>query len=266
LALCKKLAKDHGAQVFLGSRNAERGAAAVQQVKDYAGSGANVALVVVDVSSDDSVKSAAAALTKQGVTLSAIVNNAGTGLCHGVTGQDIMNVNLMGPKRVVDAFGPLLSSSARIVNVGSGSGPLYVAKQSQERQKRLCNPDISWDEIEELYKVGVTPEDPAAESGFLKEYGLSKALLSCFTMMLAARNKNILAFCLSPGYIDTNLTKDWPGGKSPEEATVSILHCLFEATEESSGWFYGSDGKRSPLHFLRNPGEPIFDGSLPWDA
>ena len=27
-----------------------------------------------------------------------------------------------------------------------------------------------------------------------------------------------------------------------------------------NGWYYGSDGLRSPLHYMRNPGEPPWDG------
>jgi hypothetical protein len=50
--------------MFWGSHHPERGTAAVQQAKDYAGSKVNVELLVVDVSNDDSVKSAVAALTK----------------------------------------------------------------------------------------------------------------------------------------------------------------------------------------------------------
>ena len=33
--------------------------------------------------------------------------------------------------------------------------------------------------------------------------------------------------------------------------------------QEESGWYYGSDGARSPLHFMRNPGEPAYDGVVP---
>ena len=33
--------------------------------------------------------------------------------------------------------------------------------------------------------------------------------------------------------------------------------------KEESGWYYGSDGVRSPLHFMRNPGEPAYDGVVP---
>ena len=27
--------------------------------------------------------------------------------------------------------------------------------------------------------------------------------------------------------------------------------------------YYGSDGMRSPYHFMRNPGEPVYDGVPP---
>ena len=47
--------------------------------------------------------------------------------------------------------------------------------------------------------------------------------------------------------------------KPPEEGTVSLKKCLFEELP-SSGYFWGSDGRRSSLHFCRNPGEPEFDG------
>ena len=67
--MCKQLCKDHGATVYLGSRSAEKGATAVQQVKDYAGDSAQVELVQIDVGSDDSVTKAAAALKEKGVTL-----------------------------------------------------------------------------------------------------------------------------------------------------------------------------------------------------
>jgi carbonyl reductase 1 len=45
--------------------------------------------------------------------------------------------------------------------------------------------------------------------------------------------------------------------KPAEEGTVSIRHCLFKELK-ANGLFYGSDALRSPLHFMRNPGEPEF--------
>ena len=51
--------------------------------------------------------------------------------------------------------------------------------------------------------------------------------------------------------------------KTPEEGTLAIKHCLFAATPAESGHYLGSDAIRSPLHFMRNPGEPAYDGVLP---
>lgn len=50
--------------------------------------------------------------------------------------------------------------------------------------------------------------------------------------------------------------------KAPEEGTVSIRHLLFGKLG-GNGWYYGSDGKRSPLHIVRNPGEVVYTGAYP---
>lgn len=265
LALCKQLCKDHGAKVFLGSRSAEKGEAAVKDVKEYAGPEAMVELLQIDVGSDESVQKAAASLKEKNVKLTAIVNNAGTGLSHGSSDEMVLNVNILGPKRVVDSFQSLLDpSGSRIVNVGSGSGPLYVNKQPKDRMEKFLNENITWDEIQAEVEKGCQEGDPAYGAAGMGAYGLSKALLSSYTMLLARelKEKNVLVYCLTPGYIETAITAAWGGGKPPEEGTVSIRHCLFEAKPEVSGWFFGSDAKRSPLHVLRNPGEPVFDGKV----
>lgn len=122
MALCKQLCKDHGAKVFLGSRSAEKGEAAVKDVLEYAGADAKVELLQIDVASDESVQKAADSLKDKDVKLTAIVNNAGTGLAHGSSDEMILNVNVLGPKRVVDAFQSFLDpAGSRIVNVGSGA-------------------------------------------------------------------------------------------------------------------------------------------------
>ena len=151
--MCKQLCKDHGATVFLGSRNRERGEAAVKEVEEFAkGSKGKVELLILDVASDESVQAAAQELMQKGVVLTGLVNNAGTaaGFGHGshVTNEDTMNVNLLGTKRCVDVFLDLLHPrGAKIVNVGSGSGPMYVEKQPIERQKKFCKELLVTDQI-----------------------------------------------------------------------------------------------------------------------
>jgi hypothetical protein len=70
----------------------------------------------------------------------------------------------------------------------------------------------------------------------------------------------IACFCLSPGFVDTNFGRIGASKLTPAEGTKSICHCLFEAPKEPSGSYFSSDVERIPLHTLRNPGVPVFDG------
>ena len=66
-----------------------------------------------------------------------LVNNAGTGIEHGVTDDVVINTNFYGPKRVCDNFMILMDqTSGRIVNVGSGAGPAFVDKISDVAVKK----------------------------------------------------------------------------------------------------------------------------------
>jgi NAD(P)-dependent dehydrogenase (short-subunit alcohol dehydrogenase family) len=271
LALCKQLVTDYDCQVFLGARNEERGTAAVESVKADAPDAA-IQFVKCDTNDDASVTAAAekvkASLGSE--SLWAIVNNAGTGLAHGGTAEAMINTNLYGPKRVCEAFIPLLDKSAapRIVNVGSVSGPLYLESYGRETEtpveikKALCDPAVTWDQIEECVKK----EGDDVEAS----YGLSKAALSSYTMILAREMPEITCSTIMPGIVATAITAGMfdetstPQGKlmTPEEGTFSIRHCLFDDLD-GNGWYYGADAKRSPLHFARWDGEPEYDGAAP---
>jgi NAD(P)-dependent dehydrogenase (short-subunit alcohol dehydrogenase family) len=260
-ALCKQLTKDYGCHVFLGSRDPTKGATAVDDVKAHSGENTAVELVVIDVSNDASVKAAAEQLRGMGIQLDALVNNAGIGLKTSSDAEGVVNTNLYGVKRVTEAFLPLLKKDghrARIVNTGSGAGPMYMEKQTEERQKVLCSKDVTWEQIEEIAKGGF-------ETDPYQGYGTSKALLSSYTVLLAKENPTIACFCLSPGFVDTKMTAGFGASLTPAEGTKSMRYCLFDAPKELSGSYFGSDGERSPLHTLRNPGEPVFDGVYPWD-
>ena len=114
LALCKQLVGDHGCRVFLCSRNAERGENALKAVKEYAASakstGGSVDLVQLDVCDAASITAAAASvkdLLKDG-GLQGLVHNAGV---YSADADAVLNTNLHGPKRVMDAFTPLMKAS-----------------------------------------------------------------------------------------------------------------------------------------------------------
>lgn len=264
-ALCRQLVHERSCHVYLGSRSVEKGNDAANQILSNKPSESSgfCQLVQIDTSSDTSVADAACTvkslLKADGAQLYAVVNNAGTGLNHGSTADQIVNTNLYGPKRVCDAFLALLDcKEGRIVNVGSGAGPMYVQKCPVEIKRLLCSPEITWPEIEEHAKAGLgSPADS------MSGYGLSKALLHSYTMLLAKEQPHLKINALSPGFIETSMTKGWGATKQPEEGTVSIMHCLFGELE-GNGLYYGSDAVRSPLYVMRNPGEPAYTGELPF--
>mmetsp|Transcript_26104 Transcript_26104/g.67162 ORF Transcript_26104/g.67162 Transcript_26104/m.67162 type:complete len:281 (-) Transcript_26104:311-1153(-) len=264
-ALCRQLAAEHGCRVLMGARNAERGEAAAAAIAKALpdGCGGSVELVVMDVADDASVGKAAVEVADRlgGDKLYAVVNNAGVGLQSQTSPEQVLNTNLLGPKRVCEAFTPLLSpAGGRIVNVGSGAGPMYVGKCPPEAQAFLCRPPESWEKIE-AWAHGEHGLGSASDS--MGGYGLSKALLASYTMLFAKQHPELLVSVITPGFIDTKLTAGYGAPKTPEEGTTAIVHCLF-AELEGSGFYYGSDAVRSPLHFMRNPGEPAYDGVPPF--
>jgi len=265
-ALCKQLALEHDCHVLLSARSQQKGMDAVSKIESAIGSKqgckGSVDFLKIDTSDDNSVASAAASIADtigKEKTLGAIVNNAGIGNT-GSTG-DILNTNLHGPKRVCDHFIPFLDeNNGRIVNVCSGSGPIYVGSvRSKDDRAFLCSGadgNAIWEEIDKYAKENLNKSgDP---------YGLSKALLSCYTGVLARQYPNLVVSGISPGFINTQLTAGSGSSKPPEQGTMALRRCLFENLEHGSGWYYGSDGVRSQYHVMRNPGEPEYDGINPY--
>ena len=280
LATVKKLLDSYSdTYVLLGSRDLTRGKQALENLlkgdpefKD------RVYLVQIDVEQDDSVKLAADEVAenfgKTPGTLYGIINNAGIG--NSVEGlEKILQVNTYGPKRVCDAFIPLLDAShGRIVNVTSASGPMYLSGINDEIKKLLTNPGITWTEIQDYMDKCVDANsknnissDHGSSSG--SAYGLSKACTNAYTIFLAGQHPNLTVNACTPGFIETDMTRPMAvsggktpaemGMKSPEEgASASVF--LLMGNPGGSGHYYGSDCLRSPIDRYRSPGDPPYTG------
>jgi len=262
LALAKLLATEDRCRVFLGSRSIDKGQAARESIVSLKPD-AVVDVVQLDVQDSASVSAAAAAVKASLGTehLYAIVNNAGAGLAHGVTADTIVDTNLHGVKSVCDAFVPLLSpSEGRVVNVGSGIGPAWMSRAAPELQSTLCSPQVTWDQVTALASANLATKgegENGKKGAEFNAYGLSKACLMSLTTILAREHPNLLCSTLSPGFIDTAMTKGFGAKLTPEQGTVSARHCLFAALG-GNGWMYGSDAKRAPIDASRDPGDPEY--------
>ncbi|RYH07364.1 SDR family NAD(P)-dependent oxidoreductase [Tropicimonas sp. IMCC6043] len=262
--------------VFLGSRDLARGNTAAESLSRAGADRADrIRVVELDVSSDVSVDHAARKVREAcgGDKLYGIVNNAGIGL-----GTDdlrsVLNVNTRGVQRVCDAFIPLLSDGGRIVNITSAAGPNFVATCSEDRQAFFKNPAVTWEEIEALMEecTAIAGDSGAFASRGLGDgspYGLSKACANAYTLHLARAYPQFIINACTPGFIATDLTRPYASGrgktpeelgmKSPREGANTPIFLLF-GTPDSSGHYYGSDAKRSPLDRYREPGSPPYTG------
>ena len=187
----------------------------------------------------------------------------------------------MGVKNICDAFIPYLKpKGGRIVNISSGAAPSFLSKVSPDRVKQLTNPDITWNEIEALINEFLASGESINEIGYGEydkdwtPYGFSKAILNAYTINLAREYPDLVINACSPGMIKTDLfisfatskgvsvdesISGW-GAKDPSESVVAPIFLLF-SDNTGSGYYYGSDAKRSPMHKYRSPGSEAYDGS-----
>lgn len=261
LAICHRILDRHpDVLLLLGSRNLGRGERAVEDLTrsnpSFVG---RVSVVEMDVSSDDSVKAAAASYPGE---LAGIVNNAGI---IGKSFDDTIAVNYFGQRRVNDAFGPkLCRPGGRIVNIASASGPMFVsACGAKALRQKLSDPLSSFD-------GGISELDDLAKSYFGQmdygndAYGLSKAFVNAYTMLHAKEEPELVINSCSPGFIKTDMTIKAGLGASnpPEMGAFAPVELLMSSNFEGlpTGRYYGSDAVRSPLDRYRGPGDPPFEG------
>lgn len=259
LALCQLLARDHGCHVFLGSRNLDKGNAALESiVSSYPDTKGKIEVVQIDVNDQKSCDDAAATIKAKDVPLYALVNNAGCGLAHGDVGgaESIINTNYLGPKRVTQAMIKLIDpKEGRIVNTSSGAASMWLREQDAETKALFTNPDLTQADLDAAIQAQIKL------GNFLKwgkGYGLSKAGLTALTLVQAKAYPTLKCVSLSPGFIDTPMTKGFGAKLTPEQGCASAIKCLFGTV--TSGFYYGSDGLRSPLTVPRDPGMPEYQG------
>jgi carbonyl reductase 1 len=187
---------------------------------------------------------------------SPIVNNAGVGFN---ANGDVFATNFLGPKVCSEAFIDLIDKEkGRIVNVSSGAASMWLRNQDAATKALFSQkPLTSWEVLSDAV-------DKNKASASMGGYGLSKAGLTAYTIQQSAAYPNLTCTSLSPGFIDTKMTSGFGARLTPEQGTVSLIKCLFD--DVTSGFYYGSDGLRSPLIVARDPGTPEYQGEDNPDA
>jgi NAD(P)-dependent dehydrogenase (short-subunit alcohol dehydrogenase family) len=214
-----------GYKVWLGARDAGRGEAAAQALRNE---GHDVEWLELDVASDDSVAAAASTLAARTSSLDVLVNNAGIAPGYvdalGPDGryerppsrEDVADmkatydVNVFGPVRATQAFLPLLlaASAARIVMVSSYLGSMARAAGNSQ------SPNV----------MG---------------YGSSKTALNAITIAFARElsPRGIMVNAAAPGYTATDLNAHKGGRTVQQAAGVIVRLATLEAGGPTGGYF-----------------------------
>ena len=151
-ALLQQFPETH---LFFGCRDKHRSVAAINSlISIVPGSESRLDAIIMDVSNRDSIQSAASQieylLSQKGLKLYGVVNNAG--IMNSPTGvEDVVRVNTLGPKYVLDYFYHLLEPDiGRVVNVTSAAGPNYLSRCNDRTRKILTHQEVTWEQILEL--------------------------------------------------------------------------------------------------------------------
>lgn len=175
----------------------------------------NARFVQLDVTDDASAEAAAALVAKTG-GLDVLINNAGISDRTPVVetaAADVLRVlemNVLGPVRVVRAFTPLLEGSASpvVVNVSSGVGSLTYASD---------------------------PNGPYSDLNLLA-YPISKAALNMLTIQWAKAHPRWRVNSADPGFTATGLNQH-RGTQTVEEGTDEIVRLATMGTNGPTGTF-----------------------------
>lgn len=206
-----------GHTVYIGSRDREQGRKAAEKL--------GARFVQLDVTDDDSVRSAAAELAEREGVLDVLINNAGIAGSNlkpeDVTVElmkSVYDTNVFGIVRVTHAFLPLLRKSSEpvVVNVTSGLGSFGM----------VTNPETLESKVNSL------------------AYCSSKAAVTMLTVQYAKGMPDIRFNAADPGPTKTDLTGMGP--QTVQEGTDAIVHLA-------------TIGKDGPTGMLINR-----KGSLPW--
>jgi NAD(P)-dependent dehydrogenase (short-subunit alcohol dehydrogenase family) len=211
----RRLVQD-GHDVWAAARDPERGRVAAQEIGARA--------LVLDVTDDASVQAAAQTVGEAtGGVLDVLVNNAGISggriPAAEVTAaqiQEVHDVNVLGPVRMLHAFLPLLerSSSPVLVNVSSGLGSLAQAADA----------------------------DAAYASLIVPAYRSSKAALNMLTLQWAAAFPAMRVNAVDPGYTATDLNAH-AGTQTVAEGTDAIVQMAGIGPDGPTGTFVSRDGQ-----------------------
>lgn len=219
-----------GQHVLIGARNAERGQAAVDQLKQE---GYQASLIMIDVTDKELINQAAGEIRDRFGYLSILINNAGVALDNHQKPSELatdtirqdFDVNFFGMIDVTQAMIPLLKNDlpAKIINLSSNMGSMGLATDPESR----------------FYQVSSVG------------YQASKAAVNFFTIDLSKelKDSNITVNSVNPGWTATEFggrPKDTPKIPGMQDVTTGAAQVIKMASlpkeDQTTGTFTENAG------------------------
>jgi NAD(P)-dependent dehydrogenase (short-subunit alcohol dehydrogenase family) len=207
-----------GHTVYVGSRDAERGRRAAEQLGARA--------VQLDVTDDASVEAAAKAIEADG-GLDILINNAGIeerGAGNIVIGaadvtadmmRETFETNVFGTVRVTHAFLPLLQRSAAPVIVNLSSGLASLARVTDAGTPTYAYPGVA--------------------------YPASKTAVNMITVQYAKAFPNMRINAVEPGFTKTDLNGN-TGIQTVEQGAEIIVRMAQVSPDGPTGGYFDAEG------------------------
>jgi NAD(P)-dependent dehydrogenase (short-subunit alcohol dehydrogenase family) len=196
--------------VYIGARDAERGrrAAAVLGTR----------FVQIDVTDDNSVKTALDTIAATEGRLDVLVHNAGVleTRMDGPSGLRAFNTNAVGIVRVTEAALPLLreSANATVVTISSSAGSFWAVSNPERPEFQLS----------------------------LALYSASKAAASMLTLQYAKAHPGIKFNAVEPGTTATDMTADFGIGRPAEVSARVVVRLATLGVDGPTGTLQDENG------------------------
>lgn len=248
--IVKGLCQKFGGAVYLTARNEERGRQAVKKLEDL---GLKPHFHLLDVTCEKSIQDLAAHISTHHSGIDVLVNNAGIlDFDKAISSHDdakrLIDTNFMSLLSISKILYPLLSNTARIINITSDWGLLSNVRK-QVWLDTLVKEDLTVEEIVDFVNEFLRAAKNGKSSfvsiaGHFGDYKVSKVAMSALTFVqqrqFLEQGKDISINCVHPGFVMTDMTKGM-GDFTPERGARAPLYLALEAPQSLKGSFIWHD-------------------------
>ncbi|KAI1304960.1 Carbonyl reductase [NADPH] 3 [Halotydeus destructor] len=237
LATVKQLCQQYDGDVYLTSRDIERGQAAVKQLKqDF---NVEPKFHQLDIHDADSINNLKNFLLEKYGGLDVLVNNAAVAYITATAEpflklvEKTMATNYYATQRVCDILFPILKPHARVVNVSSSAGMLsrIPGKENREALGSPTLTKVKLNQIVERYMQDARSGRHLENGWKSNPYIESKVFLTALTRLQQKEfdddpREDLVVNACHPGYVATDMTGH-RGPLTPEDgARVSVYAAL----------------------------------------